>query len=259
MNEMKFWQRPVKWVASSPVGDFLLRFNYSRIAKLRREIMSAGQDATTDVRDIFAAELVDGAGLALIAAAMASLLVPDDPLVAAVPAALVGFLLGFVLPGMAVAKAADARRQAVVKALPFAIDLLVSAMRSGLDFGAAIRYYVNLDLKGPLTVEFRRMLRETELGTVRIAALVNMADRLAIKSFSNFASAVALGTEMGSPLSDTMEIQGEELRKQRFAVAENKAQRAPSLMILPMAVFIMPAVFIIIIVPVMIQFSSVKK
>ena len=259
MKETSFWQRPIKLVASSPIGDFLLRFNAARVYKLRREILSAGQDGTTEVRDIFAAELVDGLGLALIAAGFAAVVKPEDPFMLAVPAALIGFFLGFVLPGTALAKAADERRQAVTKALPFAIDLLVSAMRSGLDFGAAVRYYVNLGIPGPLTAEFRRMLRETELGTARIAALVNMADRLAIKPFTNFVSAVALGTEMGAPLSDTMEVQGEELRKTRFAIAENKAQRAPSLMILPMAVFIMPAVFIIIIVPVMIQLGNVKN
>ena len=54
-------------------------------------------------------------------------------------------------------------------------------------------------------------------------------------------------------MTETMEIQGEEMRKARFAMAECKAQRAPSLMLLPMALFILPAVFIIILTPVFLK------
>ena len=49
---------------------------------------------------------------------------------------------------------------------------------------------------------------------------------------------------------------GEEMRKARFALAECKAQRAPSLMLLPMAIFIMPAVFIIILTPIYIRMKE---
>lgn len=104
-----------------------------------------------------------------------------------------------------------------------------------------------------MTDEYSQMLREMELGVVRTVALQNMADRIQIREFTSFAAAIAMGTELGAPLTETMEIQGEEMRKARFAMAECKAQRAPSLMLLPMALFILPAVFIIILTPVFLK------
>ena len=46
------------------------------------------------------------------------------------------------------------------------------------------------------------------------------------------------------------------MRKLRFSIAECKAQRAPSLMLLPMALFILPAVFIIILTPVFLKMKE---
>ena len=56
--------------------------------------------------------------------------------------------------------------------------------------------------------EFLRMLHEMELGVTRISALRNMALRVQIKEFTSFVSAIELGTELGSPLTETMESRG---------------------------------------------------
>jgi len=243
-------------LADGPLGVLLMHLRSGAIEKVRVQLVQAGRPPS-GVAEVFVAQVLDGAGFAL-GGLVVGLLLPTDAEALAPLFAFVGFFLGWVMPTTALASAVQTRQKALVRALPFAIDLLVSAMRSGLDFGAAIRYYVNLGDEGPLTEEFAAMLRENELGTGRITALQNMADRMRIPSFTAFVSAVALGTEMGSPLSDTMEIQGEELRKSRYALAENLAQKAPSKMILPMALFIMPAVFVIIFVPVYLRLKSVK-
>ena len=171
-------------------------------------------------------------------------------------AALIAAFVGGSMPGVMIGNLAQKRRMEILKAIPYSIDLIASAMRGGLDFSAAIRFYVKLGISGPLTDEYSQMLREMELGVIRTVALQNMADRIQIKEFTSFAAAIALGTELGAPLTETMEIQGEEMRKARFALAECKAQRAPSLMLLPMALFILPAVFIIILTPVFLKMKE---
>ena len=55
-----------------------------------------------------------------------------------------------------------------------------------------------------------------------------------------------------------MRMQGEDMRRARFHVAEQKAARASSLMILPMAVFIMPAVFVMVFVPVWLRYKAAR-
>ncbi len=129
-------------------------------------------------------------------------------------------------------------------------------MHAGLDFNAAVRYYVGVGLKTPVAEEFSVMLREAELGKSRVEALQAMAARVQTPVFTSFVDAVAHGIEVGASLVATMRMQGEDMRRARFHLAEEKAARAPSLMILPMAVFIMPAVFVIVFVPVFLRFKA---
>ena len=171
----------------------------------------------------------------------------------------VGFALfmafaGWQAPAIAIQNCAERRQVEITKSLPFAIDLIGSAMRAGLEFGAALRYFTSLGMGGALEEEFSRVLQEISLGKPFTEGLQSMADRLHIKSFTAFVGVVSYGAEIGASIAATLKIHGSELRRERFALAERKAARAPSLMIFPLAVFIMPAVFIVIFVPVLVQF-----
>jgi tight adherence protein C len=139
------------------------------------------------------------------------------------------------------------------RSMPFAIDLITVAMQAGQDFGAAVRNLVGGGMKGPLADEFTIMLRQTELGKSRVEALKAMSERLQLDEFRSLVTAVAQSADMGASISQTLKIQAEEIRRARYHAAERKAARAPSLMLLPMALFIMPAVFIIIFTPVVIK------
>ncbi|MBR0458888.1 MAG: type II secretion system F family protein [Victivallales bacterium] len=175
----------------------------------------------------------------------------------AIGAGLLFGVVGGLYPSMTVASLADKRQELIMKNLPFAIDLIGSAMRAGLDFSAAVRYYVSTEKKtNPLAVEFGVMLRQMELGKTRVEALEDVANRVQTDDFRSFSGAVAHGTEIGASIVDTMRVQGEEMRRARFNRAERKAARAPSIMILPIAVFIMPAIFVVIGTPVLIKIQS---
>ncbi|MGN0833634.1 MAG: type II secretion system F family protein [Kiritimatiellia bacterium] len=176
----------------------------------------------------------------------------------AVGIGLLAAFLGWVYPTMVVEQVAQARQVEIIRSLPFAIDLIVSAMRAGLDFVAAIRYYVSLGERGALSVEFGLMLRQMELGKSRVEALSEMATHVQTDEFTAFVGSVAHGTEIGASLIDTLKIQGEDMRRARFNLAERKAARAPSIMIFPIALFILPAVGIVVLVPVLMRFKAAK-
>lgn len=129
-------------------------------------------------------------------------------------------------------------------------------MVGGLDFSTAVRYYVEHSAVTPLTQEFGVTLKMLELGNNRNDALKAMADRLGIDEFRSLVNAIVQGTEMGASITDTLRINAEEMRCVRVAAAERKAQRALSLMMIPMALFIMPAVFIIIFVPIYLRVQA---
>ncbi|MBE6372685.1 MAG: hypothetical protein E7055_11525 [Lentisphaerae bacterium] len=171
-------------------------------------------------------------------------------------AGIFGAFLGFYYPSITIQKTAEERQKALRKSLPFAIDLITSAMRAGLDFMASVRYFVTNSDPGPLQTEFGQVLKETELGKSRIEALQAMSARIQLDEFKSLVTAVSEGAEMGASIVDTLAVHAEEIRRARFAAAERQAQRAPSLIILPLIIFIMPSVFIIIFTPVFMRIKD---
>lgn len=100
------------------------------------------------------------------------------------------------------------------------------------------------------------MLREIELGKSRIEALKTMAERIQVEEFRTLVTSVVQSSEMGASISETLKIQAEEIRRARYHSAERKAARAPSLMIIPVALFILPSVFVMIFVPIVLRIKG---
>lgn len=165
-------------------------------------------------------------------------------------------LIGWVYPVTWVAGTAARRKDKMGRSLPYAIDLVTVAMQAGQDFGAAVRHLVNEGPSGPLRQEFAVTLREVELGKSRIEALKAMAERIQLDEFQALVTSVIQSTEMGASIAHTLKIQAEEIRRARYHKAERQAARAPSLMLIPTALFILPAVFIVIMVPIVLRVSS---
>lgn len=164
--------------------------------------------------------------------------------------------VGWLLPEVAIQNVAEDRKKELRREIPYSIDLITAAMASGLDFTAAVRYYVENVSETPLSHEYAVTLKYLELGHSKNDALKAMALRVDLPEFSSMVNAVVQGTEMGASIVDTLKINAEEIRRVRMESAEQTAQRAPSLMMLPMLLFIMPAVFIIIFMPIYLKMQQ---
>ncbi|MBQ9502626.1 MAG: type II secretion system F family protein [Lentisphaeria bacterium] len=217
-----------------------------------RDIQLAALSLAPD--DVFAAQLLWGILFATAGTMFMILLEMELSYIAA--GLVIAGLTGALLPAVQIQNLAQARLGSIRRDLPFAIDLISSAMAAGLDFTAAVRYYVERSGDSPLTQEFGVTLKMLELGNNRNDALKAMAGRLGIDEFRSLVNAVVQGTEMGASITDTLRINASEMRRVRVAAAERKAQRAPSLMMIPMALFIMPSVFIVIFVPIYLRVQS---
>ena len=236
------------------VGVFCEDLQPARKQKFQNALTVA--NIKMDTTYIFAAEVLF-CMICSVAGVLFSMTITMNGIALLFVAIIFGFI-GFIMPSTTILSAADKRQNQIMKSLPFAIDLIGSAMRSGIDFTAAIRYYVATETaENPLALEFGILLRQLELGKTRIEALEDMNKRVQHDAFGAFTSAVIHGMEVGASIVETMKIQAEEMRRVRFNAAERKAARAVSAMIFPIAVFIMPAMFIIIGTPVLLKvFSS---
>ena len=251
-ESLRRWFPAFVWGAEI-FGNKLEKMRPARAETVRKQLLLANVPLTPG--------MVFGAQCALVVAGVMAALVVFALSANAKAGLLLGGLsafAGWFFPPVALQNAAENRRNEIIKGLPFAIDLIGSAMHAGLDFNAAVRYYCGLGLKTPVAEEFGVMLREAELGKSRVEALQSMALRVQTQTFTSFVDAVAHGIEVGASLVGTMRMQGEDMRRARFHLAEEKAARAPSIMILPMAIFIMPAVFVIVFVPVIMRYKAAR-
>ena len=236
------------------VGERIAGLSPRRAGRYAEFIGASGLPLTPG--RVFVCQLL--AAPVVCAAGSLALLVPQAPTALSVGFTAFAAFAGWQIPAIALQNCAERRQAEITKSLPFAVDLIGAAMRAGLEFSAALRYFVGLGTGGALEEEFSRVLQDVSLGKPFTDSLQSMADRLHIKSFTAFAGVVSYGAEIGASIAATLKMHGAELRRERFALAERKAARAPSVMIFPLAVFIMPAVFIIIFVPVFMQFNATR-
>lgn len=155
---------------------------------------------------------------------------------------------GIFVPGFLLSKAASRRAERIDLELPHFVDQLALVIEAGMSFDAALSYLVDVS-DGPLADEMRRVLTELRVGESRKTAIRNFAVRVGTDDAKAFANAVLTSDQLGSPLSGILRAQASDLRHRRQTYAEERAQKAPVKMLLPMAIFILPVMFLLILAP----------
>jgi tight adherence protein C len=155
---------------------------------------------------------------------------------------------GIYIPNFLVSKRAARRSQRVDAELPHFVDQLAIAVEAGMAFDAALSYLLEAS-DGPLADEMRRVLTELRVGESRRTAMRSLSERVGSDSVTAFANAVIASDQLGAPLGGILHSQAADLRHRRQMHAEERAQKAPVKMLLPMAIFFLPVIFVIILAP----------
>lgn len=155
---------------------------------------------------------------------------------------------GIILPGFLLSKAAARRAAQIDSELPHFVDQLALAIEAGMSFDAALTFVAGVN-DGPLADEMTRVLTELRVGESRKTAIRNFAVRVGSDDAKAFANAALASDQLGAPLSGILRAQATDLRHRRQMYAEERAQKAPVKMLLPMAIFILPVLFVLILAP----------
>jgi tight adherence protein C len=147
------------------------------------------------------------------------------------------------------------RRDSVERTLPDVIDLLVVTLEAGLSLPQSLRL-ASVRLRGPIAQEMRLTLQEQNMGLTLVEALTNFQRRVDAPAVRLFARSIAQGETLGVPIGQLMRNLAEEMRKRRKAYAEEQAHRAPVKMLFPLVFLIYPAVFIVLVLPAMLNLSD---
>lgn len=157
------------------------------------------------------------------------------------------------MPALRVRGLARRRQQAITRALPDAMDLLVTSVGAGLGVDAAFALVAE-KTQGPLSETLALYLRQVGLGRPRSEALAYVADLTGVPDLVHVAASVNQGMALGTPIGDVLRQQAEELRMARRQRAQIAAQRAPVLMTIPLALCFLPAAAAVVIVPSIMNF-----
>ena len=142
----------------------------------------------------------------------------------------------------------DERQQSIKRDLPDVLDLLAISVEAGVGFEGAVEV-VTRHFESPLATELGRLLQEMELGLPRREALQNLKRRTEVPELSNFVLILVQADALGMPIGRVLRTQAVEMRLKRKQWAREKAARLPVKILLPLTVFILPALFVVILGP----------
>ncbi len=163
-------------------------------------------------------------------------------------------VLMMILPYLKLSDLASSRFNACNRDLPFFIDYLGLAMGAGLDFNQALSTVVADAPKSPLVDEFAVVLRNMRLGMSRAEALQELERRLSSPPIKLFTQTLVQGMELGTDVVQTLGVMSETMQQRRFQRAEENAGKISVKMMIPMMVFVMPAVMIVLLGPMILTY-----
>lgn len=162
-------------------------------------------------------------------------------------------MLGWIFPDLWLYRTIKARHLSIMKALPFVLDILTLSVEAGMDFISALARNCKSRKMDPLNEELLRMTKEIQIGVTRREALNNMAERVKERNLKIVANSLIQADELGVSIGSILRIQSEQLHSRRFDRAEGLAAQAPVKMLGPLLLCIFPAVFIILLGPLLMQ------
>ena len=152
-------------------------------------------------------------------------------------------------------RAVEERQANIMRGLPDVIDLLVISVEAGLGFEQALSRVI-ISVEGPLSDEFSRMLGEVRAGSTRAEAMRAMDARIEVPEVRSFVLAILQADTFGVSIGRVLRSQAEEMRIKRRQLAQEKAQKAPVKMLIPMVFCIFPALFTIVLGPAAIRIAE---
>ncbi len=181
---------------------------------------------------------------ALIAFVAASRTAWPLPLLAATAAAITAWFLPIVPVKIAVKK----HRTAVAAGLPDAIELMAICADAGVSLESGLqRVAQELRNSQPaLASELALTWAQIALFPNRDQALLNLADRINLPSLRWVVTTLSQSMRFGTPLAQSLRVAAAEMRNDRLVQLEERANRLPTLLTLPVMLLIMPTIFLIV-------------
>ena len=215
------------------------------IKQLQHTLIVAGLPGNMTVTDFLGLRFLAGALVGLGAFLFA---LTRQPTGMALLISAGAFVVGMYIPNIWLRGKAQKRQKEIQQALPDALDMMTICVDAGLGFEAAMQK-VAFQSKSALAIELRRVISETRVGVPRSEALRHLADRTDVSEVSSFVGVLIQADQLGIAIANVLATQSVQMRIQRRQRAQEAAGKAPIKMMIPMVLFIFPALFMVILGP----------
>jgi len=173
--------------------------------------------------------------------------------------AVAGLGLGYVLPGVVLARLGARRQHRVRLSLADALDLLVVSVEAGLGLDQALmRVGEELEFAYPeLAQELRLVNLELRAGKGRVEALRNLGERTGVEDLASLCTMLIQTDKFGTSVAQSLRVHSETLRTKRRQRAEEAAAKTGVKMVFPLVFCVFPSIFVVTIGPAAIKFVTV--
>jgi tight adherence protein C len=250
-------------LTAAPRGDALVKL-FKRIGEkapkspkemgqLRLRLVQAGFRREEAVTIFFGIRVLFALGLFLLFSSSLVLARPN------MLVALGGLGLGYILPGMVLARLSKRRSHRIRLSLADMLDLLVVSVEAGLGLDQALtRVGQELQFAYPeLADELKLINLELRAGKPRAEALRNLADRSGVDDLSALVTMLIQTDKFGTSVAQSLRVYSETLRTKRRQRAEEAAAKTGVKMVFPLVLCIFPAIWVVTIGPAAIRFVTV--
>ncbi|MHB8511921.1 MAG: type II secretion system F family protein [Actinomycetota bacterium] len=218
--------------------------------RLAKDVELAGAPAGWDAERVIAMKLACAAA-GFIAPAVLGPITGLQPIKGVAGGVVLG-ILGYYAPEWRLRGSAGKRQAWIQRELPDALDLLSITVEAGLGFDAAVKRVAQNE-KGPLGEELHRMLQEMQLGKSRSAALRSLSERTSVPELHSFVLAMIQADQFGISIGQVLHVQANQMRLKRKQRAEERAQKIPVKILMPLLGCVFPSLFVVILGPAGIQ------
>ena len=196
---------------------------------------------------------------ALVFPAVAFVLAPRDSVFSMVMWGGIGVGLGLMGPPGVLERLRGMRQDRIRRSIPDSLDLLLVCVEAGVSLDSAIlRVGREMAMLHPeLSAEFMNMNRRMNAGIRREEALHALFARTGVEELRSLGTNMIQSERWGTSIAKVLRVYSETLRRKRRQAAEKKAAVAATKMVIPLALFILPALFAVIGGPIVLTAGAV--
>ena len=217
----------------------------------QEKLVQAGFDTPTAPATYFFARVVSFVVLPVLAVAFG----PRNSFFVYVLSIGFAVFAGWIVPIGFLDRLVRQRQEKIRRSVPDALDLMVVCVEAGVSLDAAV-LRVSREIRlghTDLAHELSVVNRKTNAGIPRDAALRSLWQRTGVEELRTLVSSMIQSEKWGTSIATVLRVSADTLRRKRRQVAEKKAKQAPLKMTFPLVLFILPALFIVIMGPALVQ------